>query len=76
MSTVKHKEIFKDKVVKACTKCSSKRLIAYWDDELEYYIYLEEDVQPFVCLACETPSTVAVNTNGSVYGIDPSSLRQ
>lgn len=42
-----------------CIECNKTRLVAYWDDELESYIYLcEEDERR--CLECQAPHNECV----------------
>jgi hypothetical protein len=44
-------EHLKNQLKKICPCCSVQRLVAYWDEELEYYLYLEEEEQ-VICSAC------------------------
>ena len=39
-----------DEIKKRCRECQAERMVAYWDEELDCYIYLTESVY---CLACE-----------------------
>ncbi len=41
-----------DEIYTNCTICQCKRLAAYWDDELESYIYLSDE--PAVCVKCSS----------------------
>lgn len=47
----------KNQIHANCIVCNTKRLVAYWDDELESYIYLCDESQP-ICMDC-TPVAVA-----------------
>lgn len=49
----------KNEIFSNCTECNLERLIAYWDPELEYYIYLFEEDEPVVCDACLPKSQTA-----------------
>ncbi len=44
-------EEVEDEIWEPCIKCGDKRLMAYWDDELESYIYFTEEA---ICTKCET----------------------
>jgi hypothetical protein len=49
-----------------CVECGTESLIAYWDEELEYYIYLvdvTEATDTFSCVKCES-----VSENGIMVG--------
>lgn len=39
-----------DEISAKCIHCEKERVIAYWDEELEYYIYLSDE--PPVCVQC------------------------
>lgn len=44
------KEAFQDEIRESCVECGVDRLIAYWDEELEYYIYMSDTD---ICDECE-----------------------
>ncbi len=53
---LKAKEEFQDEIMEACAECGAEVLKAYWDEELEHYIYLfddEENQSEVICEACE-----------------------
>lgn len=52
MRNAKLKEAFQDEIRKACPQCGTVRLMAYWDEELEYYIYLS-DTDTEICNNCQ-----------------------
>ncbi len=54
MGNIKRKKVFKDEIIKACAKCGIEHKVAYWDDELEYYIYLEDESSDTTCPKCES----------------------
>ena len=43
MKTAKLKKAFQDEIRESCLQCGVERLTAYWDEELEYYIYLSDE---------------------------------
>lgn len=45
------KKQIKDEIKEPCVQCGKTTLVAYWDYELEYYIYLSDSP---VCTECET----------------------
>jgi hypothetical protein len=49
-----------------CVECNTSRLMAYWDDEIESYIYLFEEDE-LLCQGCR-PKQPAIATL-SHYGI-------
>lgn len=51
MKTAATQRKLKDEIKEQCTACGIERLVAYWDYELEYYIYLSESSG--VCNKCE-----------------------
>lgn len=46
----KVKLMMDDEIKRHCAECKAERTVAYWDEELESYIYLTESDY---CLACE-----------------------
>lgn len=40
---------FKDEIFSSCSKCKGQALQAYWDSELEYYMYSK---LPLLCKNC------------------------
>lgn len=51
---LKEETEFQDEIRESCVQCGVERLVAYWDEELEYYIYLSESdtcrkCEPVVC---------------------------
>jgi hypothetical protein len=42
----------KDELYESCIQCGKERLTAYWDYELEYYIYLSESSST-PCVHCQ-----------------------
>lgn len=55
-TSLKEKDEFQDEIREACIECGTEVLTAYWDDELEYYIYLSdeaEDQDEVICEACQ-----------------------
>ncbi len=51
MQGVEIREELQDEIYEKCSCCGKSRVVAYWDYELESYIYLSESD---VCLKCET----------------------
>lgn len=55
----------KNEIVSRCTACDCERILAYWDDELEHYIYLSDE--PVLCTACkiesECPASISKQSN-------------
>lgn len=49
MSSVEIIEETQDEIIEACVRCGVEQLLAYWDEELEYYIYLHDTP---VCSTC------------------------
>ncbi len=47
-------EELQDEIHKSCVDCGVDRIIAYWDYELEYYIYLDESD---ICTQCQAKQT-------------------
>lgn len=45
--------VFEDEIKQCCIECQIEETVAYWDQELECYIYLRET--PY-CLGCEPKS--------------------
>lgn len=43
----------RDSMSMQCAQCGKEQLIAYWDYELEHYIYLSESTEG-LCNLCET----------------------
>lgn len=41
----------KDELSERCRECGKEKVIAYWDYELEYYIYLSESGE--ACISCQ-----------------------
>ncbi len=52
MNSRKLKESFQDEIKRRCVQCGVDQLVAYWDEELEYYIYLTDD--SVCCVECQT----------------------
>ena len=50
MQSVEIKEEFQDEITEKCKCCGKVRAFAYWDYELESYIYLSDSD---LCLKCE-----------------------
>jgi hypothetical protein len=42
----------KDQIIAHCKQCDGERVIAYWDYELESYIYLCDTREAYFCLEC------------------------
>lgn len=40
---------FQDEIFRVCGKCKNKWLHAYWDEEVEEYIYLTEENEGCCC---------------------------
>ncbi len=53
----------KDELYAQCSQCSCEHLLAYWDEELECYIYLADE--PPLCADCYSE----VNESGSTEQI-------
>jgi RNA polymerase subunit RPABC4/transcription elongation factor Spt4 len=51
MRAEKLKTLFQDEIRESCQQCGMERLMAYWDEELEYYIYLSDSK---ICHNCQT----------------------
>ncbi|HXH54826.1 MAG TPA: hypothetical protein VNK03_03680 [Gammaproteobacteria bacterium] len=50
MRAEKLKKMFQDEIRESCLQCGIERLVAYWDEELEYYIYLSDTD---ICDSCQ-----------------------
>lgn len=45
----------KNEIKSECHQCGAERTLAYWDEELEHYIYLcdePENDEPVLCTRC------------------------
>jgi hypothetical protein len=51
MKTAKLKKAFQDEIRESCLQCGKEQLMAYWDEELEYYIYLSDGD---ICHSCQS----------------------
>lgn len=49
-------KIDQDEIVDVCVLCSHTGLRAYWDFELESYLFLVADEEPFTCISCRSKS--------------------
>lgn len=52
-------KIDQDEILDVCVLCSLTGLRAYWDFELESYLFLVADEEPFTCVNCRSKSTRA-----------------
>ena len=43
--------ILQDEIYRICSKCKNKWLYAYWDDEIDSYIFYEKEDQE-CCFKC------------------------
>jgi len=50
MRNPKLKKALQDEIRESCLQCGVEGLKAYWDEELEYYIYLSDTD---VCESCQ-----------------------
>ncbi len=55
-----------DEKIETCKQCGAQGLRAYWDFELEAYIFMVEESQPFTCLDCRSQNLIIeLETEGS-----------
>ncbi len=40
-----------DEIKQSCLQCGVERVVAYWDEELEYYIYLSDTEDCDKCIS-------------------------
>ena len=53
MKAMEVEEQIQDEIKKKCIACKREYVVAYWDFELEYYIYLENDPLCVICSEIE-----------------------
>lgn len=59
-----NKKIYRKNEIRAkCEHCGSERVFAYWDEELEYFIYLSDE--PVTCLSCNSNHNTNNNTQNA-----------
>ncbi len=49
-------KIDQDEVLDVCVLCNDTGLRAYWDFELEAYLFMVEEDEPFTCVKCRSKS--------------------
>lgn len=54
----------RDRMSMQCVQCGREQLIAYWDYELEYYIYLSESTEG-LCNLCDVTTCDASNIHAN-----------
>jgi hypothetical protein len=43
-----------DEILDVCVQCSHTGLRAYWDFELESYLFMVDNDEPFTCISCRS----------------------